>query len=156
MTAAEATPERIVAALTAFPDQLSRLLADQPREALLAPASDGGPGVVELLPHLRDWEQIYLGRVDAILMEDHPVLPAFDDELWAIERDYRGQDPAAVLRQFLGLRADVVEHLAHADEDAWNRTADHETAGEVTLLWLGNQIVTSDADHLARIREALG
>ncbi len=156
MTAVEPKPERIVAALTAFPDELSRLLADQSREAVLAPASDGGLGVVELLPHLRDWEQIFLGRVDAILIEDHPTLPAFDDDLWAIERDYRGQDPDTVLRDFLSLRADLVEHLAHADEEAWTRTADHETFGEVTLLWLGNQIIASDADHLARIREALG
>ena len=156
MTAADPTPERIVAALTTFPGELSRQLADQPRDALLAPASDGGPGVVEILPHLRDWERIYLGRVDALLMEDHPALPAVDDELWAIERDYRGQDPGTVLREFLTLRADLVERLAHADEAAWHRTAEHEAAGEVTLLWLGNQIVTSDADHLARIREALG
>lgn len=155
MTAAEPTPDRIIADLTAFPDDLSRLLADQPKEALLAPASDGGLGVVELLPHLRDWEQIFLGRVDAILMDEHPVLPAFDDELWAIERDYRGQDPAVVLREFLSLRADLIEHLAHADEAAWQRTADHETAGEITLLWLAEQIVASDADHGARIRDAL-
>ena len=155
MTAAEPTPERIIAALTAFPDDLSRLLADQPKEALLAPASDGGLGVVELLPHLRDWEEIFLGRVDEILMEDNPVLPAFDDELWSIERDYRGQDPAVVLREFLSLRADLIEHLAHADEDAWRRTADHETYGEITLRWLAGQIVASDADHGARIREAL-
>lgn len=156
MTAAQPTPERIIAALTAFPEELTRLLADQPREALLAPASDGGLGVVELLPHLRDWEEIFLARIDAMLIEDHPVMPAFDDELWAIERDYRGQDPAAALREFLRLRADLVKHLAHADEDSWNRTADHETYGEVTLLWLGSQIVASDADHNTRIREALG
>ena len=155
MTAADATPERIIADLKAFPDDLSRLLADQPKEALLAPASDGGLGVVELLPHLRDWEQIFLGRVDQILIEDDPVLPAFDDELWAIERDYRGQDPAVVLREFLSLRADLVEHLAHADEESWHRTAEHETYGEITLLWLAGQIVASDADHATRIREAL-
>ncbi len=155
MTAADPTPERIIADLTSFPDVLSRLLADQPKEALLAPASDGGLGVVELLPHLRDWEQIFLGRVDDILMQDDPVLPAFDDELWAIERDYRGQDPAVVLREFLSLRADLVEHLAHADEESWHRTAEHETYGQITLLWLASQIVTSDADHATRMREAL-
>jgi len=155
VTAADLSPERIIADLTAFPDDLSRLLADQPKEALLAPASDGGLGVVELLPHLRDWEQIFLGRVDQILMEDGPVLPAFDDELWAIERDYRGQDPAVVLREFLSLRADLVEHLAHADEESWHRTAEHETYGEITLLWLAGQVVASDADHAARIRDAL-
>jgi hypothetical protein len=149
------TPERIVAALDAFPEELARLLDDQPREALVAPSSDGGPGVVELLPHLRDWEAIFLGRVDAIMTQDHPTLPAFDDDLWAIERDYRGQDPARVLAEFLSLRADLLDHLRHADEAAWRRTADHETAGEVDLLWLGNQVVQSDADHVAQIRDAL-
>lgn len=156
MSGTEPTPEQIIATLAAFPDELSRTLADQPREALLAPASDGGLGVVELLPHLRDWEEIYLARIDAILMRDHPTLPAFDDELWAIERDYRGQDPATVQREFLALRARTLALLTHADEVAWNRTADHETAGEVTMRWLGGQLVASDADHGARIREALG
>ncbi|HEV2527517.1 MAG TPA: DinB family protein [Thermomicrobiales bacterium] len=149
------SPDSIVTALSAFPDELSRLLADQSRDALMAPASDGGPGVVELLPHLRDWEQIFLERIDAILSENHPTLSAHDDELWAIERDYRGQDPGRVLKEFLALRAVTVDHLSQLDETAWARTAEHETAGEINLLWVGSRLVESDADHAARIREAL-
>ena len=149
------TPDSIVAALSAFPDELSRLLADQSRDALMAPASDGGPGVVELLPHLRDWEQIFLDRIDAIVGLDHPTLSAHDDELWAIERDYRGQDPARVLKEFVTLRAETVEHLSHLPESAWSRTAEHETAGEISLLWVGTRLVESDRDHAERIREAL-
>jgi hypothetical protein len=155
VTATVPTPESIVAALGAFPDTLSRLLADQPRDALLAPASDGGPGVVELLPHLRDWEQIFLGRIEAVLTQDHPVLPAFDDDLWAIERDYRGQDPGRVLGEFLSLRAALLDLLATAGPDAWTRTADHETAGEIDLLWLGARLVQSDSDHITEMRAAL-
>ncbi len=149
------TPDSIVEALSAFPDELSRLLADQSRDALMAPGSDGGPGVVELLPHLRDWEQIFLERIDAIVNEDHPTLSAFDDELWAIERDYRGQDPNRVLGEFMTLRAETVDHLAQLDEAAWTRSAEHETAGEISLLWVGSRLVESDADHAERIREAL-
>ena len=155
MTETAPTPESIVAALRAFPEELSRLLADQPRDALVAPASDGGPGVVELLPHLRDWEQIFLGRVDAILTHDRPALPAYDDDLWAIERDYRGQDPATVLGEFLALRADLLDRLAPLPAADWSRPADHETAGEVDLRWVGARVVQSDADHGTQIRDAL-
>lgn len=155
MTDVTRTPEDIVGALTAFPSELTRLVNDQSHDALMAPGSDGAPGVVEILPNLHDWEQIFGERVRAILTEDNPSLPAFDDELWAIERDYRGQDPAKVLKAFLTLRAGLLDRLDGLDAAAWSRTGDHETYGEVTLAWVIEQIVESDANHLAQVRDAL-
>ena len=155
MTDVTRTPEDIVEALTAFPSELTRLVNDQSHDALMAPGSDGAPGVVEILPNLHDWEQIFGERVRAILTEDNPSLPAFDDELWAIERDYRGQDPAKVLKAFLTLRAGLLDRLDGLGAAAWSRTGDHETYGEVTLAWVIEQIVESDANHLAQVRDAL-
>lgn len=156
MTDGTRTPEETVASLAAFPGELARLINDQSHEALTAPGSDGAPGVVEILPNLHDWEQIFGERVRAILTENNPPLPAFDDELWAIERDYRGQDPTTVLQAFLTLRAALLDHLDGLDAAAWSRTGDHETYGEVTLAWVAGQIIESDASHLVQIRNALG
>jgi hypothetical protein len=155
VTTPKRSPEEIVKALAAFPDELERAIAGQPQEALMQPSSDGGWGVVELVPHLRDWEKIFLGRVEAILSQDEPYLPAFDDQLWAVERGYRDQETRAALEEFRAVRANLVSLLDPTNEAQWQRTGIHGTWGRVTLHWLLDVLVDSDEDHLNRIRDAL-
>ena len=147
--------EAIVAALEAFPIDLGRALDGHPRESLLRPARDGGWGVVEILPHLRDWEEIFLARVRQVLNEERPFLPTFDDELWAIERDYRGQDPHAVADHLRAQRAEMVDLLRDLPPEAWNRVAEHGAYGPVTLAWMTDRIADHDQEHLEQIRDAL-
>ena len=68
----------------------------------MRPAQDGGWGLVEILPHLRDWELIFRDRVALILEEEEPALEEYDDSLWAIEHDYRDQDPQVAFQEFAG------------------------------------------------------
>ena len=149
------SPDEIVSALAAMPGGLERMLDGRPEEALMRPARDGGWGVVEVLPHLRDWEEIFGQRVQAILTTDHPSLESFDDELWAIERDYRGQDPMATLAHFRELREDLVDKVRDLPPEAWERTAEHEVHGPITLGWLVDRITSHDTEHCEQIRDAL-
>lgn len=150
------SPEEIVAALAAFPDELARAIAseDDP-EALMRPASDGGWGVVEILPHLRDWEAIYFERMEKILAEEHPYLPGYDDALWSIERDYRGQDPQQTFAAFRELRERTIDLLRSLPAEGWARTGEHGYYGSISLQWLGNHIVDHDQEHLQQARDAL-
>jgi hypothetical protein len=150
------TTQEIIATLAAFPDELRRVIegADEP-EALVHPASDGGWGVVEILPHLRDWEEIYFERITKLIEEEHPYLPGYDDALWSIERDYRGQDPLETFESFNELRERTVEVLRSLPELAWTRRGEHGYFGEVTLQWLADHIVEHDQEHLQQIRDAL-
>ncbi|MDQ3043812.1 MAG: DinB family protein [Chloroflexota bacterium] len=164
-TSAPVTPERagaprrapneILTALAALPDELDRTLHERSSEDLLRPARDGGWGVVEVLPHLRDWEEVLSERIDALLSQERPRLPAYDDDLWAIERDYRGQEPRATLASFRALRQDNVARLRDLPPEAWHRTGEHDTLGEVSLQWLTDHICDHDAEHLEQIRDAL-
>jgi hypothetical protein len=147
--------EAILSGLTAFPEEMARLMSGQSPETLMRPGSDGGWGVIEILCHLRDWEEIYLDRAHAIVEQERPHLPAFDDELWAIERDYRGQDPHQTFEHFRELRTRLVELLQSLPAEAWARVGDHGLHGEISLQWLANQIVNHDEEHLIQARDAL-
>jgi len=147
--------EELARALATFPDELERTLSGRPREDLVKPASDGGWGVVENLCHLRDWEEVFLGRIHQVLEEDQPRLPVYDDELWAIERDYRGQDPHQALEQFRASRRKVVALLENLPDSAWNRTGHHESQGDVTVRWLAESILRHGESHIAQIHDAL-
>lgn len=148
-------PEALILALAALPVDLERTLQGHSAEALLRPASDGGWGVVENLCHLRDWEEVFAERVEAILHQERPWLPAFDDELWAIERDYRGQNPARVLDRFRELRSRLVDQLTGLPSAAWTRTGEHEVHGLISLEWLIDHVRDHGEQHLAQIRDAL-
>lgn len=148
--------DEILRALEHFPAEFKRLILDpSDREALLRPAFDGGWGIVEILPHLRDWEVIYLDRIHAVLTEDSPALPGFDDTLWSIERDYRGQDPMETFASFAGLRAQTVSLLAAASPADWERHGIHGYYGDVSLLWLANHICDHDEEHLQQAKDAM-
>jgi hypothetical protein len=148
--------EALFGALAALPDELQRTLQGHSPESLTRPASDGGWGVVENLCHLRDWEEVFLERAHAIVEQERPLLPAYDDELWSIERDYRGQDPTRTLGQFRELRTRLMALLTGLDQAAWSRIGQHASFGEISLHWLANHICDHGEEHLQQIRDALG
>ncbi len=153
---ARRTRDETIEALASFPDELERLVLRGHADAQLRqPASDGGWGVVEILPHLRDWEVIYLERVEKILAEGHPDLPGFDDTLWSIERDYRGQDPRATFEELKATRARLVVLISAVTPEDWERTGQHSYYGDITLSWLLDHICDHDHEHLEQARDAL-
>jgi hypothetical protein len=149
------TRDAILASLPTTPDDLGRLLKDRDNEDLLRPSRDGGWGVVEILAHLRDWEEVFLERLKTVGVEDNPFLPVQDDELWPIERDYRGQNPENALEQFRGRRAGSIALLQGLDAGEWERPARHGSFGDVTLHWLADHMCDHDQEHLDQARDAL-
>lgn len=151
----ERSPEVIVDALASVIVTLQRLIADRSDNDLRQAARDGGWGAVEILAHLRDWEEITHQRVWRMLEEDHPELEEYDDSLWAIEHEYGSQDGHQVFAHVGGLRRDLVERLRDLDHSEWQRTAVLSMRGEITLIWLLRNLTRHDERHLADVREAL-
>ena len=149
--------EHLLEELERYPDELERVVfashvTDDDR---FRPGSDGGWGIVEILPHVRDWEQIYLERAHAFAEQDHPHILGYDDALWPIERDYRGQDPAEVMQEFRNLRAEHVAFLRSLAPENWNSPGDHSLFGAITLLWMENHVVEHDREHLQQATDVL-
>ena len=148
--------EQILEELAGFPDDLRRLVfSAHDEDDLYRPGSDGGWGIVEVLPHLRDWEEIYFERARRIVQEDEPELPGYDDALWPIERDYRGQDPREVFDEFANLRREHVEFLLELAPDDWERAGIHSLYGKITLGWMEDYVCDHDSEHLDQAREVL-
>lgn len=163
--------ETILSELAAFAGEFERVvMRSQDREALLRPAADGGWGVVEILAHLRDWDEVYADRIHAIVEIEQPRLPSFDDSLWSIERDYRGQDPVATLADLTELRGKTVEYLTALPGNAWQRTGVFEideslelwqsegtiaNSRVITLQWLCDQMCDHDREHLSQALHAV-
>ncbi len=145
----------LLASLQATPAELERLIGGQSDEALARPASDGEWGVVEILPHLRDWEAVQQVWIHRLLDEDTPALEPIDDSLWAIERDYASEPPVESLAAFAERRAETVHLLEALDDEVWQRQAVHPRLGHVTLHQLAERMCDHDARHIEQVRDAL-
>jgi hypothetical protein len=147
--------EEIVDILASIPVELARLIDGKSDDDLTRPANDGGWGLVEILPHFRDWELIIGERVTVILEQDAPSLEEYDDSLWAIEHEYREQQPREALREFTELRNALTERLQALEPADWNRIGILPKQGRVTLHWLTDSICNHDAKHLVQARDVL-
>lgn len=148
--------DSIMRALANAPGELARLIDGKPADTLMQPSQDGGWGIVEVIPHMRDWELIHAERVARILTEERPHFTEQDDALWAIERHYREQDTRAALDEFRRLREALVDRLEGLDEAQWARTATHPRLGEISLHVLMDRVCDHDAKHVQQVRDILG
>lgn len=147
--------ETVLANLRSVPVELGRLIEGRSLDDLMQPAQDGGWGLVEIIPHFRDWEVIYAERLDLILTESPATVQEYDDSLWAIEHGYRDLDPREMFAEFASLRERLVERLAGLPHPDWQRIVVLPKRGRVTLHWLMSSLYDHDTKHLVQAREVL-
>jgi hypothetical protein len=145
----------VLATLAAMPDTLRRMIGERSSDDLRQPGHDGGLAAVEVVCRLQDWEEITGERIWRMLHEESPELESFDDSLWSIEHDYLLRDGLEALEAFAILRANLVAILTGLDEDAWNRSAELQGHGTITLRELVEKRTIDDAVHIADLNEAL-
>lgn len=147
--------EVVISALAAVPVELGRLIEGRSTAELMRPAQDGGWGLVEIIPHLRDWEVIHADRLDQIMLENPATLQEYDDSLWSIEHGYRDMDPHEVYQEFATLRVSLVERLQALSPDDWQRVVVLPKRGRVTLHWLMSTLYDHDTKHVVQARDVL-
>jgi len=116
----------------------------------------------EIVLHVADSELVGAFRVRKVLAEPGSVLPGYDQDAWARQLDYSGQDDAAretALELFARLRDRIAPRLAVADDVDWEKRGLHPEYGPVTL----RNLLELYADHGERhveqilaIRQRLG
>ena len=159
MPAMESTFE----ALAAFPAALEKHYALFPASFVhWKPTSwDGVPSepftAIEQVCHVRDIEiEGYQARFRRTLAEDGPILPSIDSETLAQQRGYARSDARQALAQFRAARLQTLEVLRGVDATQWQRRAEFEGYGSVTLRALVHYLCSHDQQHLAGLQWLLG
>jgi hypothetical protein len=105
--------------------------------------------------HLRDIDvEGYEPRVVRILAEENPFLADIDGAKLAVERDYNTQPLGPALEAFAASRARSIARLRALRDADFERTAELEGVGRVTLRELLQRWLEHDAGHVAEM-EAL-
>ncbi len=134
-------------------DELEALCTDLTDEQFAARPDAGQWSVIELICHLRDSVEEEGRRIRRLIEEDNPTLVPYDQDTWAIERNYRADNPKralTTLRAFFGGLAYQIESLSDGD---WQRTGCHAERGVVTVATCAESEADHAREHLAQVRD---
>ena len=120
---------------------------------LVRPAPDKW-SVQEVLAHLADVEEVGMrGRVAAIVEEENPTLPYFDQEARAIEYEYNKADPRKSLARLERQRRANLKWLRKLRPAQLKRVGVHEQVGEISAEEMITEWAFHDLGHLKQVLE---
>lgn len=147
--------EEILTGLDSMVIQFGRMIENRSRESLQQPGQDGRWGVVEVLCHLRDWEDVIHDRIWQIVEGERPEFEDPDVMMWSLEHDYGAQDAHEVYEALSAMRRTLIERLREVDGAVWDRTGIVEGHGEMTLGEFLHHVIEHDQRYLEEAREAV-
>lgn len=144
-------------------DMLEKALATYECLVLATPLEDlrmwrdGGRGwtALEVLCHVRDFDEVFLERAWVALREENGALPFPDPDRLAVERKYNTQEPAEALAAWKRNRARLLDALRPLTESRWQRTAIHPKRGLMSLQDQLALIAWHDVNHLEQLTRIL-
>ncbi len=146
----------ITAYLRQVPDLIEEALHGLSNDKLRRRPSPDEWSALEVCCHLRDSAQEEGVRVRRLVEEDGPTLEPYDQEAWARERNYQGDDIRRLriaLRAFWGGLAYQLEGLS---DQQWERGGTHPETGPVTVRSRAEDEVEHAQAHLEQLREIRG
>ncbi|MGH7321043.1 MAG: DinB family protein [Candidatus Rokuibacteriota bacterium] len=139
-----AGPEKMVAAIAG---QNEAVLARRPDARSWAPK--------EVVCHLRDTEESFMQRFQAILVMDEPKFLPVEPDRWAEERQYLRNNAGEALGAFRKRREETLALLRGLTAQQWPRGGVHAVRGRMTMDdWL-SLMVWHDENHLDQLRRGL-
>lgn len=140
----------LLQALTASIANLSLLVEGIDQKVFGHRADSEDWSVADVVNHLIAVEAQYLRRLQRVLVEERPFLPAIHPDRTTHNLE---ASAAELLAQFKDARQATLAFLRDMVDDGWGNTAVHETQGDVTFHFLVQYLVEHDGEHLNQIIE---
>ncbi len=142
----------ITAYLRQVPDLIDEAVQGLSDDDLRRRPSPDEWSILEACCHLRDAAEEEGNRIRRLVEEEQPTLVPYDQEAWARDRNYQGDDPRRVrtaLRAFWGGLAYQLEALS---DQEWERGGTHPEWGAVTVRSRAELEVEHAQAHLEQLR----
>jgi hypothetical protein len=137
-------------------DILRNVLADvTPQQARTLRDGAHGWTVLEVVCHLRDFNDIFHDRAKLIRDQDRPNLPAYDHEALAVKGHYNAGDLATAFAALVDSRRAMIDTFKALTPEQWERAGIHPERGVFTMTDAALQVVAHDCDHTEQITRIL-
>lgn len=122
--------------LTGDPDELRT----RPRDDKWSP--------LEYACHVRDVYELYDQRLQLMLEHDAPKYPNWDQDLTAVEKDYRASDPAVVSEELVEQAESLACRFDTVSDDMWKRTGFRSDGAAFTVESFARYLIHDPVHHL--------
>ena len=109
----------------------------------------------EVICHLRDIEEFFMGRFAQIMAMDEPKFLPVTPDRWAEERQYLRNDAEAALEAFRKRRQESLAFFATLTPEQWRRGGIHPARGRMTTDDIVALLAHHDDIHLDQLTRAL-
>lgn len=118
---------------------------------------DNGDGwtLAEVLGHLRDYEALFIERIELTLTQDRPDFPRPDPVAYAVDHAYNEVDIQEHFDIWLRLRRELIARYKNLADDQWDLAGKHPTRGYFTLHDQLRLVVLHDMNHIDQISRIL-
>jgi uncharacterized damage-inducible protein DinB len=147
--------EEQVARMARTADEFAAAIAGVPEAALSRRPDGKNWSAGEVVCHIRDIEESFMARFQAIMLMDEPKFLPVEPDRWAEERQYQRNDAAEALQAFRARRDESLRFLRGLKPDQWERGGIHATRGPMSIKDFVGLMVWHDDNHLDQLTRAL-
>ena len=139
------------------PRRLFELCSGVSQLKLQAPIADGKWTSLQIIQHLVGCDrEALLPRIEKMLAEDNPELPAYDQDAWMkIHGAVSDRLAVQLIDEYARLREKSSIMLFDLNLEQWLRPGQHEEMGRITILKLCEYFSRHDAHHYQQIARFL-
>ncbi len=109
----------------------------------------------EVVCHVRDIEESFMARFQAIMLMDEPKFLPVEPDRWAEERQYQRNDITDALAAFRMRRDESLKFLRGLKVEQWERGGIHATRGHMSIKDFVGLMAWHDDNHLDQLKRAL-
>lgn len=103
---------------------------------------------LEYACHVRDCNEVYIGRVNLMLEQDDPQYPNWDQGATAVDEKYGDQDPDTVIAALVVTTNEIAALFESVPADQWERTGHRSDGSDFTIESLARYFVHDPIHHL--------
>ena len=142
-------PEAVVSTLENAPRIVVPLVAEVPAEVRERRPAPGTWSAHEHACHLAAVNAVVRGRLERMLAQENPPLPAYEPD----KEDLQGADLGEAMARFERERAELVERARALSPAEWERTGEHPIYGRWSVFSMLRRLALHDLFHAYRIEE---
>jgi uncharacterized damage-inducible protein DinB len=135
--------------LATAPRYLFEVCSGAAPERMNQPLAAGKWSPIQVIQHLIGCDkEALLPRIEKMLNDDNPILPAYDQDLWMKQYgDVYNRKPISLMDEYARLREKSVMLLFDLEVEDWLRTGGHEELGTITIYDLAAYFADHDEHH---------
>ncbi|MFD1204893.1 MULTISPECIES: YfiT family bacillithiol transferase [Sporosarcina] len=137
-----------------YTDRLRDTVDSLNDEELSKTYRDGSWTVRQLVHHIADSQLNMYQRLKLALTDENPVVPAFDQDKWAVQPDTNLPVESSI-KMLEGINERVVSLGHHLTENQLERIFTHQENGEIAVATKIAKLCWHEEHHLAHIKIAL-